>query len=91
MVVVLLWQLVVLWASRFVIVQVDRIGLAIGPPARGRMGLAWVRARRRAESVRRRCMVALVGLCVNLGIGIGELVGRVVVVAVVVNKFKWLF
>lgn len=44
-------------------VQVDGMGLAIGPPARGRMGLALVRARRSVVTlvkVRWRCMVAFV-------------------------------
>jgi hypothetical protein len=52
------------WGSGFVMVQVDGMGLAIGPPApaRGRMGLAWVRARRRVVMLVRvmRCMVAFV-------------------------------
>jgi hypothetical protein len=51
------------WGSGFVMVQVDGMGLAIGPPApaRGRMGLALVRARRRVVRVsERRCMVAFV-------------------------------
>lgn len=44
-------------------VQVDGMGLAIGPPARGRMGLALVRARRRVVmlvKVIMRFMVAFV-------------------------------
>jgi hypothetical protein len=57
-----LGMLQLVWGSGFVMVQVDGIGLAIGPPApaRGKMGLAWVRARRKAVTARRMVIVAFV-------------------------------
>lgn len=57
---------VLCWMSGLVRVQVDGMGLATGPPApaRGRMGLAWAKAKKRLMRLvkaRWRCMMALFG------------------------------